>query len=258
MLLKDKVVVITGSTRGIGKGIALCCAKEGAHVVVSGTNPKLIESIVPEFKEQGYEISARICDVTKREDVENLMKFAYETYGKIDAVVANAGITDPIQFEDLTEEHWDTMLDINLKGIYLTDYAAFPYLKKNGGGRIINVSSDCGVEGWPYMPHYSAAKFGVRGMTQSLAKELGPYHINVNAICPGIIDTDIWVRGDALTVAITGEEIGSAWKSNVDRIPLGRPGYPEDIGKGVVMLLSEYADYINGTTLMIGGGSAVN
>lgn len=258
MLLKDKVVVITGSTRGIGKGIALQCAREGAKVVICGTKQALCDSIVPEFKSQGFECAARVCDVTKREDVEALMRFAYDTYGRIDALVANAGITDPCKFEDLSEERWDRMLNTNLKGEYLADHAVLPYLKMNGKGKIVNISSDCGVKSWPYMTHYGAAKFAVRGMTQALAQELGKYNITVNAVCPGIIDTEMWVQGDRQTVEITGEEIGASWKANVDRIPLGRAGTPADLGNGVVLLLSDYADYITGTTLMVGGGSEVN
>ncbi len=258
MLLKDKIVVITGSTRGIGKGIAIQCAKEGAKVVVSGTNPKLVEEIKPEFQKMGYEIESFVCDVTKRQDVEKLMRCSCEAYGGIDALVANAGITDVIQFDNLTEEHWDRMISINLKGVYLADHAVLPYLKENGGGKIINISSDCGVEGWGFHSSYSAAKFGIRGLTQALAKELGKYNINVNAVCPGIIDTDMWKEGDAMSSHITGDPLGSSWQANVDRIPLGRAGKPEDIGKAVAMLLSGYADYITGTTLMVGGGSAVN
>ncbi len=257
MLLKDKVVVITGSTRGIGKGIAWQCAKEGAKVIICGTKQNLCESVKSEFIGAGYDCDSKKCDVSDAKQVYGLMKFAAERYGKIDAVVANAGITDVIKFEDLDEQHWDRMISINLKGVYLACHAALPYLKESEG-KIVNISSDCGVEGWALLASYSAAKFGIRGFTQSLAKELGEYNINVNTVCPGIIDTDMWKEGDKMTSEITGDAVGDAWESNVSRIPLGRAGTPEDLGKGVVILLSDYADYITGTTLMVGGGSAVN
>lgn len=258
MLLKDKVVVITGSTRGIGKGIALKAAEEGGKVVACGSGPKSVSEFEKEFKEKGIDGIVVVCDVSKKDDVNNLMEKAVEKYGKIDALVANAGITDPGKFEDIDEERWDRMISVNLKGVYLADYAVLPYLKKNGGGRIINVGSDCSLEGWGFLSSYSAAKFGVRGLTQSLAKELGKYKINVNCVCPGIIDTDMWIVSDKIFGDLQGLKQGEVWQKQVDRIPLGRGGKPEDIGKGVVMLLSDYAEYITGCTLPIGGGSAVN
>jgi meso-butanediol dehydrogenase/(S,S)-butanediol dehydrogenase/diacetyl reductase len=259
MLLKDKVIIVTGSTRGIGKGIATQCAKEGAKVTVCGTKANLVESIKKEFKDMGYDIDSYVCDVTDKNQIESMMKQTFEKHGRIDAVVANAGITDVVKFEDIDEDRWDRMLDTNLKSVYLTDHAALPYLKKNAnGGKIVNISSDCGVEGWGNHTSYSAAKFGIRGLSQALAKELGPENITVNVVCPGIIDTDMWKEGDAMSSEITGDPLGASWQANVDRIPLGRAGTPADLGNGVVILLSDYADYITGTTLMVGGGSAVN
>lgn len=258
MLLKDKVVVITGSTKGIGKGIALKVGEEGGKVVASGFEPELITALEKEFKELGYDGIAVLCDVRKKSDVENLMKKAVEKYGRIDALVANAGITDMCNFEDMDEERWDRMISINLKGVYLADYAVLPYLKKNGGGKIVNTGSDCALEGWEYLSSYSAAKMGVRGLTQSLAKEFGKYNITVNCVCPGIIDTDIWQTTDELLCKLKGLKPGEAWEQAVEKIPLGRGGKPEDIGNGVVMLLSKYADYITGCSLPVGGGSQIH
>lgn len=260
MLLKDKVVVVTGSTKGIGKGIALKIAQEGGIPVVSGFEKDLIEETLPgEFKEKGIEnASFVLCDVSKEKDVENLMKVTHEKYGRIDAVVANAGITDMCNFEEMTPERFDRMIRINLRGVYLANWYALPYLKENGGGKIVNTGSDCALEGWEYLSSYSAAKFGVRGLTQSLAKELGKYNINVNCICPGIIDTEIWVKTDKLLGEITGKDVGDSWKDAVEKIPLGRGGLPEDIGNGVVLLLSQYADYMTGVSLAVGGGSSIH
>lgn len=260
MLLKDKVVVVTGSTKGIGKGIALKIAEEGGIPVVSGFEKELIEDVLPkEFKKEGFDnASFVLCDVSKEEDVKNLMKVTYEKYGRIDALVANAGITDMCNFEEMTPERWDRMIKINLRGVYLANWYVLPYFKKNGGGKIVNTGSDCALEGWEYLSSYSAAKFGVRGLTQSLAKELGKYKVNVNCVCPGIIETEIWVTTDKLLGELTGKKVGESWKDAVAKIPLGRGGLPEDIGNGVVMLLSKYADYITGVSLAVGGGSSIH
>jgi len=258
MLLKDKIVVVTGSTKGIGKGIALKILEEGGKVVASGLEPELIAPLEKEFLDCGYDGIAVLCDVRKKEEVDNLMIKAVEKYGKIDALVANAGITDMCKFEDMNEERWDRMISINLKGVYLADHAVLPYLKKNGGGKIVNTASDCALEGWEFLSSYSSAKFGVRGLTQSLAKELGKYKITVNCVCPGIIDTEMWETTDKLLCELKGLKPGEAWQQAIDKIPLGRGGTPEDIGKGVVMLLSEYADYITGCSLPVGGGSQVH
>lgn len=258
MLLKDKVVVVTGSTKGIGKGIANWIAKEGGKVVGSGPEPDLVELFEKEFIDNGYDGIAVVCDVRNKIEVENQMKKAEEKYGKIDALVACAGITDMCKFEDMVEERWDKMININLRGVYLADYAVLPYLKKNDRGKIINIGSDCALEGWEYLSSYSAAKFGVRGLTQALAKEFGKYNINVNCICPGIIATDMWKTTDELLGKLKGLKPGEAWNQQVKRIPLGRGGIPDDIGKAAVMLLSEYADYITGCSLAVGGGSAVH
>ena len=260
MLLKDKVVVVTGSTRGIGKGIALKIAEEGGIPVISGTNSGLLEKKLPqEFIKLGYDELLYIkCDVTKESDVKNLIEITFKKYGKIDGLVANAGITDACRFEEMTPERWDKMININLRGIYLADWFVYPYMRKNGGGKIVNIGSDCALEGWGYMSSYSAAKFGVRGLTQALAKELSQYKINVNCICPGIVDTDMWVEGDEQQARIFGTKKGDAWNSAVAKIPLGRCGLPEDIGNGVVMMLSKYTDYITGCGLPVGGGSAIH
>jgi meso-butanediol dehydrogenase/(S,S)-butanediol dehydrogenase/diacetyl reductase len=122
----------------------------------------------------------------------------------------------------------------------------------------VNTGSDCALEGWEYLTSYSAAKFGVRGLTQALAKELGPCHINVNCVCPGIIDTDMWIKTDEMLGEINNKGKGESWNEKVEAIPLRRGGLPSDIGNGVVFLFSEYADYITGCSLPVGGGSSVN
>lgn len=257
MLLKDKVVVITGSTKGIGRGIALKCAEEGAKVVVSGFEKEIVATVEEEYAALGYEAIGVELDVRSEESMANLMEKANTRFGHIDALCANAGITDMCRFEDMKPERFDRMISINLRGVYLANYMVLPYLKKNGGGKIVNTASDCAINGWEYLSSYSAAKFGVRGLTQALAKEFGRYNINVNAVAPGIIETDMWDTTDQLLGELKGQKPGEAWAAEVAKIPLGRGGKPEDLGNGVVMLLSKYADYITGALLPVGGGSAM-
>ncbi len=260
MLLKDKIIIVTGSTKGIGKGVALKIAEEGGIPVISGRAKEQLANELPkEFESQGYKDLLYIpCDVSQEEEVQNLFQTVYEKYGRIDGLCANAGITDMCNFDEMTPERFDKMISINLRGVYLADWYAVKYFKKQGYGKIVNIGSDCSLEGWEFLSSYSAAKFGVRGLTQSLAKELGKYHINVNCVCPGIIDTDIWVTTDRLLGELNNKAIGESWNEKVEAIPLRRGGKPEDIGNGVVLLLSKYADYITGASLPVGGGSAVN
>lgn len=265
MLLKDKVVVVTGSTKGIGKGIARKIAEEGGIPVISGFEKDLLEEVLPkEWADLGYKDLLFVeLDVTSMASMENLMKKAYEKYGRIDALCANAGITDVCTIDDLDEARFENMIDINLTGEFLAIKAALPYLRKNPldgeiRGKIVCTGSDCALSGWQYLTSYSAAKFGVRGMVQALARELGPEGITVNCICPGIIATDMWKKHDKLACDIEGLESGQAWQREVNKIPLGRGGTPEDLGKGAVMLLSHYCDYVTGCSLPVGGGSAIH
>lgn len=260
-LLKGKVVVVVGSTKGIGHGIAMKCVEEGAIVVASGFEEDLVPKVDEELKPFGG--MCKFVNVLKKESLDELMQAAYEKFGKIDFLCANAGITDVCTIDDMDEDRFTNMININLKGEFLAIKAALPYLRKNDldgeiRGKIVCTGSDCSLSGWQYLSSYSAAKFGVRGMVQALARELGPEHITVNCVCPGIIETDMWKKHDKLACAIEGLESGQAWQREVDKIPLGRGGRPEDIGNGVVMLLSHYSDYITGCSLAVGGGSSIH
>ncbi|MGI6020714.1 MAG: SDR family NAD(P)-dependent oxidoreductase [Lachnospiraceae bacterium] len=260
-LLEGKVVVITGSTRGIGYGMAMCCADEGAYVVASGRDEEMIRKVDEELKP--YNGMCIHADATSMDSLNNLMEKAYERYGKIDFVVANAGITDVCLIDDLDVARFEKMININLEGEFKTIKAGLPYLRKNEPdgeirGKIVCTGSDCSLAGWAHLTSYSAAKFAVRGMVQALARELGPEGITVNCIVPGIIETEMWKTHDKLACAIEGLEPGQAWQNEVAKIPLGRGGLPEDLGKGLVMLLSHYADYITGCSLPVGGGSSIH
>ncbi|MCB0110660.1 MAG: glucose 1-dehydrogenase [Caldilineaceae bacterium] len=252
----DKVVVITGAGRGIGRGIALRFAREGAHVVASDVIPE-IDDVAQEIWELGAEAVAVHCDVTDKSAVEALYAQAVARFGKIDISLQNAGVITIATVEAMTEAEWDRVMMVNTKGVFLCCQAAAKQMIKQGtGGRLINTASGQARDGFIYTPHYAASKMGVVGITQSLAKELAPHKITVNAFCPGIIDTPMWEYNDRVWGALLGNyqpgELMAEW---VDRnIPMQRVGTPEDVAGLVTFLASEDAAYITGQTINVDGG----
>ncbi len=247
--LKDKVALITGARRGIGRGIALKMAEAGAKVVVTDIDEKECQQVVDEIKKIGGEGLAIKVDVTKKDDVENAVKNTVEKFGKLDILVNNAGICWPIKpLTELTEEEWDKIMDINLKGYFLCAQAAVKEMAKNKWGRIINIASIAsggqGI-GMATISHYAATKGGVIGLTESWANEFAPMGINTNAICPGMIETQMV---DPFLADPKAKE------GFLARIPKKRFGKPEDIGAAAVFLASEEADYVNGAALVVDGG----
>lgn len=247
--LTNKVVLVTGSRRGIGRGIALMMAQAGAKVVVSDINLEECQKVVEEIKKIGSDGLAIKCDVTNKKEVEEMIKKTIEKFGKVDVLVNNAGICWPIKpLTELTEDEWDKLIDINLKGYYLCAQAAVKEMAKQKWGRIINIASVAsGGQGFGSVniSHYVASKGGVIGLTESWALEFAPFGINVNAICPGIIETPM------IEPFLTDP---SAKEGFLARIPKKRVGKPEDIGAAAVFLASEEADYVTGTTLVVDGG----
>lgn len=247
--LTNKVAVVTGSRRGIGKGIAKALSQAGANVTVSDIDLAETQITADEIaKETGKEILAVKCDVTQKNEVEEMVAQTVTKFGKLDILVNNAGIAPFKAFLEMTEEDWDKVLDINLKGQFLCAQAAAKEMVKNNWGRIINIASIASGQvgtGFPQIAHYCASKGGVTAMTEALADELTPMGINVNAIGPGMIET-------AMTEGILADEQTS--KAYLARIPKGRFGKPEDIGYLAVYLASDEADYITGATIFIDGG----
>lgn len=260
MLLKDKVVVVTGATRGIGLGIALKIAEEGGIPAVTGTNRDLLEKILPQqFAEKGYKDAMFLrCDVREEADVARVMEAVYDKHSHLDGVVANAGIYDLCPAVDMRAERWDSLININLRGAFLADKYGIIHMLKNGGGKIVNISSDVGLRGCELQCSYTTSKFGIRGLTQSLAKEYARQNINVNCLCVGNVDTDMWAYVGQCLSERNHEEIESIKAETRESIPMGRFGTPEEIGKAAVMLLSDYASYITGASLPVSGGSSMN
>lgn len=246
--LKDKVAIITGAKGGMGKADALLLAKEGVKVVVSDISQEECEKVVEEIKKGKGEGMAVKCDVSKKEEVEAMVKSAIDKWGKIDILVNNAGICEFKPFLDLTEEDWDKTLDINLKGYFLCANAVAKEMVRQKSGVIINIASVAmgqqGV-GFPGIVHYCASKGGIVAMTEAMALELAPFNIRVNAISPGAIDTPMAgsVKNDP-----------SVLEGTLMKIPLHRMGKPEEIASAVKFLASDDSSYVTGATLIVDGG----
>jgi len=260
MDLNDTTAIVTGAARGIGRGIAISLARAGAHLVLADLPPaqadldetrRLVEA-------EGVSALAVHCDVRDWAQVSALAQAAIERSGQIDILVNNAGVIRVAPVVAMSEEDWDLVLDVNLKGTFLCCKAVAPHMMKRRKGRIVNLSSIAGKQGRPGIAHYSTSKFGVIGFTQALAHELAPFDVTVNAVCPGEVDTAMWrdVLLPALAAA-TGGDTEAAWQGFMrDRVPLGRPQTAEDIGEAVVFLCR--ADNITGEALNVSGGTEMD
>ncbi len=243
-MLTGKVALVTGASRGIGKAIALELALNGATVAVnfSGSEEKA-NAVVEEIKALGREAIAIKADVSNSDSVNNLVKTVIETYGSLDILVNNAGITRDNLIMRMKEEEWDDVINTNLKGVFQCTKAVTRQMMKQRSGKIINIASIVGVSGNPGQANYVAAKAGVIGLTKTVAKELSSRNINVNAIAPGFITTDMTEK---LPEEVKGEML--------KQIPLAKFGEPRDIAKVVLFLASEDSKYITGQTLHVDGG----
>jgi len=249
-----QVVVLMGASRGIGRGVALRFAQEGAQVVVAANEKKVYE-VAEDIRAHGGEATAVLCDVTDKASVEALYATAVAAYGRVDVSFQNAGVITIARLEELTEAEWDKVMAVNTKGVFLCCQAAARYMVPRRHGRLINTASGQARQGFIYTPHYAASKMGVVGITQSLAKELAPHGVTVNAICPGIIDTDMWAYNDQAWGALLGNyqegELMAEW---IRGIPISRVGTPEDVAGLVTFLASADASYITGQTINVDGG----
>lgn len=246
--LKNKVVIITGARRGMGRAHAILLAKAGAKVVVSDIFLEECQKVVDEIKNAGGEAIAIKCDVTKKAEVEEMVNAAVNKWGSADVLVNNAGIVQFKPFVDLTEEEWDRTLDINLKGQFLCAQAAAKQMIKQKSGVIINIASiDMGQigKGMTYLSHYSASKGGVVAMTESLAVELSQYNIRVNAVAPGAIKTNI-AEGQPIDPKAT--------EATLAQIPMHRFGESEEVANLILFLASDASSYMTGSTVVIDGG----
>jgi meso-butanediol dehydrogenase/(S,S)-butanediol dehydrogenase/diacetyl reductase len=250
-----KTVVITGGSRGIGAAIAWRFAREGANVVVAA-NEERVRDTAAELTRAGLSAAYVVLDVTDRTAVTRLFDETEARFGGVDISVQNAGVITIARIEDMTEAEWDKVMDVNTKGVFLCCQEAIRRIRKHKrGGRLINTASGQARQGFVFTPHYAASKFGVVGITQSLAKEVAKEGITVNAFCPGIIDTDMWAYNDRAWGKLLGDyqpgELMAEWVRN---IPMGRAGTGDDVAGLVAFLASEDAAYITGQTINVDGG----
>ena len=250
--LTNKVAIITGGGRGMGRTHAIVLARAGAKVVVSDISEEKSLSVVKEIENEGGEAIAIKCDISKKEEVENLVNKTIEKWGKVDILVNNAGIAEFKPFLDLTEEDWDKTIDVNLKGYFLCSSIVAKEMAKQKSGVIVNIGSvamgQVGIA-FPNLVHYVSSKGGIAGMTEALAVDLAQYNIRVNAIAPGVIDTPMV---DPIKADKTGTD------ALLQRIPLKRMGKPEEISNAVLFLASEASSYMTGSVIPVDGGWLAN
>jgi NAD(P)-dependent dehydrogenase (short-subunit alcohol dehydrogenase family) len=248
MRLKDKVAIVTGAGRGIGLGITLAFAREGACVALCDIDTALLDGALAEIAALGGQGLAFQMDVTSKTQIEGVVNDVLDRWGTIDILVNNAGIYEVLPFEQIGEAQWDRLLAVNLKGAFLCCQAVAPHMKRRGSGRIINIASSAGKTGGTLAgAHYSVSKAGLICLAKQLARELGPHGITVNAVAPGRIDTPmIHTVSDAENEAF------------VQRTPLGRLGMPEDVASAVVFLASGESSFITGEILDVNGGLLID
>lgn len=252
MLLANRVAVVTGGARGIGKGIALKFSEEGCSVVITDVLAEEAGNTVEEILGRGKKGSFVPCDVSRSDQVQEMVAWVIRAYGKVDILVNNAGIGGiPKPISQVSEEEWDRLLSINLKGAFLCCKAVVPYMKEKRHGKIINMSSMGAIA--PPTPniHYSAAKSGILGLTLDLALELAPYNICVNAILPGAIPTDMWdpLLPPGIDKNAFFAEVGKT------AAPMQRVGTPEEVAGAALFLASDLSSYVTGDRILVGGGA---
>lgn len=241
--LSKKVAVVTGASRGIGRSMAETYARAGAHVICVSRNEDTLNVVADGIKSNGGSASVTAINVSNLEEFQNLIKDTTDTYGSVDILVNNAGITRDTLIVRMSEEDWDTVIDVNLKGAFNGIKAVTRTMMKQRFGRIINISSVVGLTGNAGQVNYAASKAGLIGLTKATAKEIGSRGITVNCIAPGYIATDM-----------TNQMDDKAKDLLISQIPLGRIGSPDDIAATALFLASDEAGYITGQTFTVDGG----
>ncbi len=241
--LAGRVVIVTGGTRGIGLAIARLLAEDGASVVVSGRDAARLDAAVKELESLGAPALGVPADATKREDADRLVEVTRERFGRIDVLVNNAGITRDQLLVRMKDDDWDQVLDTNLRGVFLMTRAVGKVMMRQKSGRIINIASAAGAMGNPGQVNYSAAKAGVIGLTKASGRELAHWNILVNAVAPGLIETD-------MAAAIPAE----AREAMLQQVPLKRIGQGREVAEVVRFLAGDGASYVTGQTIHVNGG----
>jgi 3-oxoacyl-[acyl-carrier protein] reductase len=250
MLLKGRVSIVTGGSRGIGKGIALKFAEEGSNIVIADLKMPEANKTLSEIIQIGVKGLAVQCDVTSYSQVKKLVEITLQKFGKIDILVNNAAFGPPSRlFADIPEEEWDKTISVNLKGVFLCCKAVLPHMKERGYGKIVNISSGAAVSPPLPMAHYAASKAGVLGMTNDMALEYAPFGICANAIMPGPVQTELW---DSNIPPGTDKEV--FFRELGKGVPVRRVGQPEDIANAALFLASDLSKFITAGQMHVGGG----
>jgi 3-oxoacyl-[acyl-carrier protein] reductase len=261
--LENKTALVTGGSKGIGKAIALALAAEGANVIICGRGAEALDEAKIEIEQSGGNVLAVQADLSKNEDVDKLVATAIDRYQTIDILVNNAGIASGFDdFESLEIEDWQKLFDINLFGTVRITKAVIPYMKKGGSGRIINISSESGVQPDAFMPHYNASKAALINFTKSLSKAYAAQGILVNTVSPAFIMTPMLenlLKDNAAKQNISYDEaVQQFLKENRPHVEVKRPGTVEEVASAVVYLASSQASFINGVNLRVDGGSVAS
>lgn len=255
MNITGKVALVTGGGQGIGRAIALRLAKDGADIAIADLNEEEASAVVDEVRAVGRKSTGFRADVSNREEVYAAINHAEKELGGFDIIVNNAGIANVQPLLEVTPEEVDRILKINVQGVLWGIQAgAKKFKERNVKGKIISASSIAGHEGFAMLGIYSATKFAVRALTQAAAKELASDGITVNAYCPGVVGTDMWVEIDKRFAELTGAKVGATYKKYVDGIALGRAETPEDVAAFVSFLAGPDSDYMTGQAPLIDGG----
>jgi 3-oxoacyl-[acyl-carrier protein] reductase len=244
--LKDKVAIVTGASRGIGREIALTLARAGAAIVAADIMADLLKGVVDEITAAGGRALPVAADITKFDDCQNLADAAVREFGRLDILVNNAGITRDNLILRMKDEEWQKVIDTNLKGVFYCIKAASRAMMKQRGGRIINMASVSGLLGTAGQANYAASKAGVIALTKVAAREFASRGITVNAVAPGFIETDM--------TRVLPEEVKT---QSINLVPLGRAGLPADVAGAALFLASDLAAYITGETIRVDGGMAM-
>lgn len=255
MSVKDKCILVTGASQGIGRGIALRLARDGARVALVDIKAEKLDSVRKEVEALGAKATTFVADVGKRDEVYAAVDHAERALGDFDVMINNAGIAQVKPLADVEPADLDRIFRINIDGVIWGIQAAAKKFQARGHkGKIISASSIAGHDGFATLGVYSATKFAVRALTQAAAKEYASAGITVNAYCPGIVGTDMWVEIDARFAEITGAPIGATYKKYVEGIALGRAETPEDVAALVAFLSGSDSDYITGQAIVTDGG----